>query len=74
MGFRLGILIVEGLTGVVGELLFLWVFDAIEDWRTQFGKTSDFCQKFSLPLNWRISKGIDFKNKDPLDITEYFSY
>ena len=50
MACNQGILSVEGFTGAAGEPLFLWLFDtadnmAIGDGSTQFGKTSDFCQK-----------------------------
>ena len=43
----------EGFTGATGEPLFLCFFDtagnvAIGEGSTQFGKTIDFCQKFSF--------------------------
>ena len=45
---------------MTGEPLFLWFFDiadnmAIVDGRIQFGKTADFCQKFSFAKWFRVS-------------------
>ena len=67
MAWNQGISGLEGFIGATGEPLFLGFFDtadnvAIGDGSTQFGKTSDFCQKVQFcQIVWDLPKGLEFR-------------